>query len=147
MKAAERQERAEKALAMFISGSTYIEIAVAVGLRTPSAAHKIVEKALADAAQRRLLLSDEALAIHQERQERLLLAHWGPATRDKDPDHRSALVCQRILGQQARMYGLNDDSGARPLPAPTSPVTVDDQDDDDEPQDDLSKLRAQRGTG
>ena len=143
MKAAEREERNARALALFVGGATYKQIAVTIGLRSASAAHTIVQQALAASAQRRALLSDEALAIHQERQERLLLAHWtralgGP---DKEPDHRSAEIVRRILGQQAKLYGLDADPA--PLPAPTGKLGPADPDDEEE-QDDLARLRARR---
>ena len=143
MKAAERDERNARALALFVGGATYKQIAATIGLRSQSAAHTIVQQALAASAQRRALLSDEALAIHQERQERLLLAHWtralgGP---DNEPDHRSAEIVRRILGQQAKLYGLDADPA--PLPAPTAKLTGQDADDEEE-QDDLARLRARR---
>lgn len=145
MKAAERIEREQRALALFIGGATYLQIAKQLELRTASAAHKIVQKALADAAQRRALLSDEALAIHQERQERLLLAHWARGTRAENPDHRSAEICRRILAQQARLYGLEAElSPNLPAPTPTAPPAGE---GDEEPEDELSRLRARRDTG
>lgn len=148
MKAAERAEREQRALAMFVGGATYLQIAKQLELRTASAAHKIVQKALAQSAQRRALLSDEALAIHQERQERLLLAHWGRATSpdsNGNVDHRSAEICRRILAQQARLYGLDDDgNSALPAPTPTAPPPGE---GDEEPEDELSRLRARRDTG
>lgn len=142
MKAAERDERNARALALFVGGATYKQIAATIGLRSQSAAHTIVQQALAASAQRRALLSDEALAIHQERQERLLLAHWTRAlgSPDKDPDHRSAEIVRRILGQQAKLYGLDADPA--PLPAPTGKLAP--SDEDEEEQDDLARLRARR---
>jgi hypothetical protein len=143
MNAAERSERNQKALALFIGGATYIQIAAACNLRTASAAHKIVEKELREASQRRLLLSDAALEIHQERQERLLLAHWPAATRAKEPDHRSAEICRRILAQQARFYGLDGEAGpALPAPTATAPPPGDGEDEDNE----LAQFRARRGS-
>lgn len=146
MKAAEREERNARALALFVGGATYRQIALTIGLRSTSAAHTLVQKALAESAQRRLLLSDEALSIHQERQERLLLAHWNRALGgpDREPDHRSAEICRRILAQQARLYGL--DADPTPLPAPTQPLPGN-GDDDEEQMNDLDRIRARRNTG
>lgn len=150
MKAAEREERNARALALFVGGATYRQIALTIGLRSTSAAHTIVQKALAESAQRRALLSDEALSIHQERQERLLLAHWQRAlgsndpNNPRDPDHRSAEICRRILGQQARLYGL--DADPTPLPGPTQTLTGN-ADDDEEQMNDLDRIRARRNTG
>lgn len=150
MKAAEREERNAKALALFVGGATYRQIALTINLRSTSAAHTIVQNALAESAQRRALLSDEALSIHQERQERLLLAHWQRALGSNDPanprepDHRSAEICRRILAQQARLYGL--DADPTPLPAPTQTLTGS-ADDDEEQMNDLDRIRARRNTG
>ena len=147
MKAAERDERNARALALFVGGATYKQIAATIGLRSQSAAHTIVQAALAASAQRRALLSDEALAIHQERQERLLLAHWQRALgsnnpeNPQEPDHRSAEIVRRILGQQAKLYGLDADPA--PLPAPTAKLTGQDADDEEE-LDDLARQRARR---
>lgn len=151
MKAAEREERNARALALFVGGATYRQIALTIGLRSTSAAHTIVQNALSESAQRRALLSDEALSIHQERQERLLLAHWtrGLGGTDaqgnvREPDHRSAEICRRILAQQARLYGL--DADPTPLPGPTKPLTGN-ADDDEEQMNDLDRIRARRNTG
>lgn len=148
MKAAEREERNARALALFVGGATYKQIAATIGLRSTSAAHTIVQQALAASAQRRALLSDEALAIHQERQERLLLAHWTRALGGRgengevvEPDHRSAEIVRRILAQQAKLYGL--DAEPAPLPAPTGKLAPSDPDEEGE-LDDLAKQRARR---
>jgi hypothetical protein len=104
--------------------------------------HDIVQKELASAAQRRGLLTDEAFAIYQERTERLFQAHW---TKALDGDHKSAEVCRKILAQQARMYGIDE-----PIPGLTNNMGVVDSDDEtdplneQEPMDELARLRAQR---
>jgi hypothetical protein len=140
VKGAEREIRDADILRLFIAGATYRQIAKAlnVGLATVSRA---VQKQLAAGAQRRELLSDQALAVHTERTERLFQAHWDKALRG---DHRSAEICRKILAQQARLQGL--EAELTPLPAPTAPVEVDEE-VSQEPTDELSKLRAQRGTG
>lgn len=135
MKADERAERDAKALQLFIAGATYRQIGAAIGLRSSASVDRIIKKELANAARRRALLSDEAFAIHQERCERLFQAHWGKALQG---DHKSALICQRLLSSEARLYGLDADTS---LPAPTLPV---ESMDDDEETDELAKLRARR---
>lgn len=122
---------------MFAEGASYREIGAAVGLRSVSGVHRIVQRELAAGARRRDVLTDDAFALWQERQETLLRAHWDRAT-SENPDHRSAELCRKLLANQARVYGLGQDLG-QPLPAAT-PV-LPDQDDDD---DDLSRLRAKR---
>lgn len=142
---AERDERDADVLRMFMAGSTYAQIARAISTEgsriTLARVHQIVQKELAASAQRRTLLTDEALAIHQERQERLFLAHWGPALKG---DHKSAEICRRMLAQQAKLYGLDADTSPS-LPAPTQPVPASDVDEG--PQDDLARIRRARDAG
>src|SRR5882762_4150427 len=122
---------------MFAEGASYREIGAAVGLRSVSGVHRIVQRELAAGARRRDVLTDDAFALWQERQETLLRAHWERATRADSPDHRSAELCRKLLTNQARVYGLGADV---PLPAPT-PTLQGGDDDQDDGQDDLSRLR------
>lgn len=144
MKAADRADRDQRILRLWIAGGSYPRIAQAVGLTTRRV-EQIVKAALAAGAARRALLAEEALAVHQERHERLFEAHWGLALKG---DHKSAELCRRMLDQNAKLHGLYAD--AVPLPAPTAPLTSDDGEaggqDSEEPADELSKLRARRGT-
>lgn len=135
MKAAERADRNAKVLQLFLGGASYEDIAPEVGL-SASQVSRVVQREFAAAAKRRGLLTDEAFAIWQERSEALFHAHWGRAL---DGDHRSAEICRKILAQQARLYGLAD---SIPLPAPSA---AHDDPVDDESQDELARLRAQRG--
>lgn len=140
MKAAERAERDQKILQLFLAGATYRQIGAAVGLRSTQSVHHVVQRELSSAARRRALLTDEALAVYQERVEALFRAHWGPALRG---DHRSAEICRRLLGQQARLYGL-DDLVDGSLPNPTVGTSGIADDDDKDLPDELSRLRAKR---
>ena len=141
MKAAERAEREQDILRLWIAGASHPRIAVAVGLSARQV-ERIVRSALAAGASRRALLSEEALAVHQERHERLFEAHWGLALKG---DHRSAELCRRLLDQNARLHGLYAD--AAPLPAPTAPLNSESGGQEgEEPADELSKLRARRDT-
>lgn len=134
------EKRDDEILRLFIAGATYRQIARAlnIGVATVS---RTVTKQLAAGAKRRELLSDEALAVHTERTERLFQAHWVKAL---NGDHRSAEICRRILAQQARINSLDVDTS---LPAPTSSAGLTDERDteDEGPADELSKLRSQRG--
>ncbi len=157
MKAAERVEREQKILHLWIAGMSYPRIAAVVELSARQV-ERIVRSALAAGASRRALLTEEALAVyqerlavHQERHERLFDAHMDRAVAG---DHKSAELCRRLLDhnarlldQSAKLQGLYAD--AAPLPAPTTtPLTSDDGDsqENEEPADELSKLRARRGT-
>ena len=139
MKAAERAERDQKILQLFLAGATYRAIGAAVGLRSSQSVHHVVQRELSSAARRRALLTDEALAVYQERVEALFRAHWGPALRG---DHRSAEICRRLLGQQARLYGLDDmvDTSSSPTLGANGIAA----DDDKDPPDELSRIRAKR---
>lgn len=145
VKAAERVEREQRILQLWIAGASYPRIAQVVELSARQV-ERIVRKALAEGASRRALLTEEALAVHQERFDTLFGAHWGRAL---EGDHRSAELCRRMLEQSAKLHGLYAD--AAPLPAPTTtPLTSGDVDGDgresEEPVDELSKLRARRDT-
>lgn len=103
MNRAQSAERNEQCFRLFLAGSTYAQIAKAVGLKSTGHVHQIVKRQLYDTRVRRNLLTDQALAIHQERQERLLQAFWVEALKG---DQRSAEICAKILDQQCRVYGL-----------------------------------------
>lgn len=136
----QREDRDADVLRLFIAGASYRQIAkvLNVGIATVSRA---VAKQLAAGAQRRELLSTQALEIHTERTERLFQAHW---TRALNGDTKSALVCQRILAQQARLQGLEAD--LTPLPAPTQTGLPVDEDDEG-PTDELARIRSARTNG
>lgn len=139
----QRQQRDHEALRLFLAGETYRQIGATIGLRSASGVHRIVQRELAAAAGRRGLLTDEAFAIHQERLERLLCAHWELALDASNPNsHRSALICQRILAQQSRIYGLAE---SMTLPPPTQTGPEHDDDDIGGTVDELARLRAARG--
>lgn len=145
MKAAERRDRDQLILRLWIAGGSYPRIATAVGL-TAARVEQIVKTALAEGASRRALLAEEALAVHQERSERLFNAHW---TRALNGDHRSAELCRRMLDQNAKVHGLYGEGGAAPpLPPPTGPLDTGDDaapgQESEEPADELAQLRAAR---
>lgn len=153
--AAERADRDQRILQLWIAGGSYLRIAKAVGL-TQRRVEQVVKAELAAGAGRRALLTEEALAVHQERvavhqqrRERLFEVHLKKA---ENGDHQAAELCRRLLAddarlldQNARLYGLYGD--ASPLPAPTAPLTGEDGGgQESEEADELSKLRARRGT-
>jgi len=143
MNATERAKRNQQILQLFVAGTTYQQIAKAVGLRSPGTVHDIVQKELAGEAKRREVLTDEAFALYQERTERLFRAHWGKAL---DGDHKSAEVCRKILAQQARMYGIDEPVGglsSNMLDVVDSDAATDPL-NEQEPMDELARLRALR---
>lgn len=143
MNAAERAARDAKALELFLGGANYREISAQIGV-SARRSEDIVKRELAAASHRRLTLTDQALAIHQERTERLYAQQW---KRAEAGDQRAAEICERMLARSARLYGLAEELGpTSPLPAPTATVTPTDAEPgaEDEPQDDLAALRAAR---
>lgn len=140
--AAERAERDADVMRMFVAGATYAVIGKAVGL-TQKRVDQIVTRELAASARRRLLLGDEALAIHTERTERLFQSLWGPALKG---DLRAADICRKMLDSNARLSGLYADA-LPSLPAPTSTAGVGADDEDGEPADELERLRRARRSG
>jgi hypothetical protein len=130
----EREQRDEAVIRLFLAGESYRAIGAAVGMRSASGVHRIVQRELAAGARRRGVLTEDAFDVWQERSERLFQAHWERAL---EGDHRSAELCRKLLAQQVRVYGLGVD--ADPLPPSTLTVDI-----DDDAQDELSKLRAAR---
>jgi hypothetical protein len=122
----DKDERDQRVLQLFLAGATYRQIAAAVGLGSTQSVHEIVRRELSDAGRRRSVLLEEAKSIYQERSEALFKAHWGPALRG---DHKSAEICRRLLEQQTKLF---------------APESVTPADDEEEPNDELSKLRARR---
>lgn len=137
----EREQRDARVLELFLAGLTYREIGAATGFRSASGVHRVVQRELAAGASRREVLTDDAFVLWQERTEGLLAAHWERATRVDGPDHRSAELCRKLLGQQARVYRAGE--VVDPLPAATATLPTSD-DGDEGGDDDLSRLRAKR---
>lgn len=124
---------------MFLGGSNYREIAAQIGL-TVARVEGIVKKELAASAKRRLVLTDQALSIYQERWERLYAMQLARA---ESGDGHAAAICERMLARHARLYGLGEEINPAPLPAPTSTTAVP-ADEGGEPEDELAKLRSAR---
>ena len=138
MKAAGRAERDAEALRLFLSGHNFREIGLLLGF-TARRANQIVQGQLAEAAaeKRRALFSEQALAIHQERTERLFQQQW---ERAEQGDQQAAALCDRILERNAKLYGLVEKI------TPARPVAAADVDDEG-PQDELARVRAARTAG
>jgi hypothetical protein len=103
----------------------------------------IVQRALAGSLQRRELLTDEAFAVWQERTERLLRAHWGPAL---EGNHRSAELCRKILAQHVLVYGLAQEVSLAGTRADAVEVEPEPGPEDDEDLDVLARMRRDRAS-
>jgi len=97
-------DRDQRVLQLFIAGATYSQIAAAVEMESTQV-HDVVCRELSSSGDRRSVLSNEAVAVYQERSEALFRAHWAPALRG---DHKSAEICRKILEQQSRLFGSQD---------------------------------------
>lgn len=124
----ERAKRDAKVMQLFIAGASYRQIGETLGMAHTNV-DKVVRREMAKAARRRDALADEALGVFIERSEALFKAHYPRALRG---DYRSSVICDRIIGRQARLYGLIDGvgSGYGGGEPPEPPVGGDDQTED-----------------
>lgn len=128
MRKAERVVRDRRVVRLVLAGLTYAEVAQQVGLRSPASVSNIIDRELG-AEQRRALGSGHAAALLLERSEALWSAHYPRALQG---DHRSAVVCLRVMAQQQRALAAS--------------AGTDDDDDliDDDPEDELAAYRIGR---
>ncbi|QBP29665.1 RNaseE [Mycobacterium phage Typha] len=140
MNRVERARRDAKVLRLHIAGATYRQIAEACDISV-GMADKIVKRELAKAAARRDLLGDQALAMFLERSESLFKANYPKAMKG---DYKAAVICDRIMARQARLFGVVDGHGIGGAgnEDPEPPDTEDDPEDDGD--DELAKWRSRR---
>lgn len=139
MSPAERAKRDARILDLFLGGATYRQIAGEVGLRSPQSVHNIVTRELKKGAERRGVLTDQAIDVYVERTEALLRANMPAALRG---DYKAAVICDRMLARQARLFGNDTAGGALPpRDHPDGPLG---DDDDEEGGDELAKFRRRR---
>lgn len=145
MNRVERAKRDAKVLQLHIAGATYRQIAEACEISV-AMADKIVRRELAKAAARRDLLGEQALAMFLERSEALFKANYPRAMKG---DYKAAVICDRVLARQARLFGVVDGLGmGGGLGGTTPPDEPPDTTGDDDPEDDgdeLTKWRNRRG--
>ncbi len=121
--------------ARFLAGHSEAEIARAVGV-TPQRIHQIIKQELKNAAQHHQLLTEEALNVYVARLETLLKATWPQVIQG---DLKAIETGRRLLEQQERLYGLNDQRAGKP---PLMGEFVDEENLAD--VDDLTRYRMQR---
>jgi hypothetical protein len=135
LKAAERERRDALVFQMFLSGISYRAIGkherVQLSCRGVDLA---VKRQLAASAQRRAVLTDEAVSVHTERLESLFAAAYGDALRG---NHRAGEQARRLLDSIGRLHGLV--SGAERPPA--EPPLADDPEVDEDGMDELQRYR------
>jgi hypothetical protein len=127
----ERARRDALVWQMFLAGVSYREIGknprVQLSCRGVELA---VRRQMSGTAQRRNLLTDEAMAVHTERLESLFATAYAKAV---SGNARAGEQCRRLLDQMARVRGLYAGPGERP-------ATDDDDDSADVGEDGLDDL-------
>jgi hypothetical protein len=103
MRAVDRRERDERVMRQIVAGCSYRDFARAVGLRSPQSVGNIVAREMGRAGGSRGVITEFGRAVFVERSEALLCACWPAAMAG---DHRAAELCERVLDEQARFYGL-----------------------------------------
>lgn len=139
LSAAERIKRDARILDLFLAGANYRQIAAAVGLKSHSSVHRIIEREIENSNLRLKLLTDQRVAVFIERTETLFRAHWTAALRG---DYKSSVICDRMLARQGRLFGLDIVNGGSlpPTEDPDEPLDGDDEEGGDE----LAKFRRRR---
>lgn len=134
VKAYERARRDALVWQMFLAGVSYREIGknprVQLSCRGVELA---IRRQMSRTAQRRHMLTDEAMAVHTERLESLFAAAYAEAV---SGDVRAGEQCRRLLDQMAHMHGLYAGPGAD-FPA----GGADDSDVGEDGLDDLERFR------
>lgn len=140
LNAADRERRDTLVFQMFLSGMSYRSIGrhERVGLSCRGV-DLVVRRQLSASAQRRAVLTDEAIAVHVERLESLFSAAYADAVRG---NHRAGELCRRLLDSIARVQGLLD--GAERPPAEPPADVDDDCEVDEDGLDALERYRRDR---
>ncbi|MRH86027.1 hypothetical protein GFY24_00855 [Nocardia sp. SYP-A9097] len=96
--------RREYALEMFLAGKTYQQIADALDYCDRGSAHRAVQGALAESAERTTELADQARPIILARLDRL----WGPwFKKARGGDPKAADICLRMVDRYSKLHGLD----------------------------------------
>jgi hypothetical protein len=127
--ATQRRERDAVILRQFLAGESYRTIGrdSRVNLSAQGVAD-VVNKELAEGAERRGLLREHAATIHAQRLEMLLSSVWESALAG---DCRAIELARRIIEQQVKFYRLKERLNT------VRPASV-----DEEPADELARYRA-----
>lgn len=133
----ERDKRNILLMQFFFAGWSEREIARHHSITlTPGRVHQIIAEEMKKLAGRHDLLSDQALPMYIERLETLLKATWPKAV---SGDLKAVEVARRLLEQQARLWNLEEEGKL-----PGIPPVSDQELDEDDTADQLSKYRARR---
>lgn len=139
----EREKRNYLIFARFLAGHSEREIGRAVGL-TGTRIHQILKAELKEASRHRQLLTDEALAVYQDRLEMLVKATWPGVVRG---ELKAIEEARRLMEQQARLYNFEEQRQPL-LPSSAERELIPDDDAiDPDKLDELSRFRMQHRPG
>lgn len=138
----QRELRNAQILQLFIAGKTEMEIAQAVDTDR-SLVNRFVKDALKETAQHRELLNTQALSVYVTRLETLIQAAWEKV---EQGDLKAIEVARRLLEQQAKLYGLAGSAPTR-ISSPVPPLSDQQLEEPDEPEDELSAYRQRHKGG
>lgn len=102
MERVDRERRDRRVVQLVLAGASYRETAAAVGLRSSSTVHGIMQRALAGDA-RRDVLSSQSGAMFLDRSEALIRANWPDAM---EGDYQASVIVLRQMDEQARVLGV-----------------------------------------
>jgi hypothetical protein len=139
----QRELRNAQILQLFIAGKSEMEIAQAVDTDR-SLINRLLKDSLKETAQHRQLLTNEALSVYVTRLETLMQAAWEKV---EQGDLKAIEVARRILEQQAKLYGLAGSSSPTRISSPIPPLSDQQLEDPDEPEDELSAYRQRHKGG
>jgi hypothetical protein len=112
VKADERARRDALVWQMFLAGVSYREIGKNPRVRLSCRGVELaVRRQMSGTAQRRNLLTNEAMAVHTERLESLFATAYAKAV---SGNARAGEQCRRLLDQMARVHGLYAEAGEHP---------------------------------
>lgn len=135
----EREKRNYLIFARFLAGHSEREIGRAVGL-TGTRVHQILKAELKEAARHRQLLTDEALAVYQDRLEMLVKSTWPGVLRG---ELKAIEEARRLMEQQARLYNFEEQRQPLLSSSAERELIPDDDAIDPDKLDELSRFRMQ----
>lgn len=139
----QRDLRNAQILQMFIAGKSEMEIAKAVDTDR-SLVNRLLKDALKETAQHRELLSNQALSVYVTRLETLIEAAWEKV---EQGDLKAIEVARRLLEQQAKLYGLAGTAAPNRATTPFPPLSDQQLEDPEEPEDELAAYRQRHKAG
>jgi hypothetical protein len=139
----QRELRNAQILQLFIAGKSEMEIAKAVDTDR-SLINRLLKDCLKETAEHRELLNNQALSVYVTRLETLIEAAW---VKVDEGDLKAIEVARRLLEQQAKLYGLAGSGGPTRATGAIPPLSDQQLEDPDEPEDELASYRQRHRGG